>query len=145
MDIQRFTDPRLAELGFDSMGSRMPQPVDTASQITQTQSAFPDVSINNEKIENLAANKLISDVILITEPLRAETATYPDYGNAYFFAPMSVMTFDYNGGTTGGPQDADGHPYDREGCMYVRVNYGAMLEDNFMVYVGGAWRTVTTS
>ena len=37
------------------------------------------------------------------------------------------------------------HDYDEEGYMYVRINYDTALNDNFRVYIGSAWRSVTTT
>jgi len=58
------------------------------------------------------------------------------------FHPMRLYTYDYGGGTSGGPEAGS---YASEGMMYVRLNYGGSALDNIRVYVGGAWRSVTTS
>lgn len=58
------------------------------------------------------------------------------------FHPLRLYTFDYGGGTTGGPEAGS---YAYEGMMYVRLNYDVGNEDNLRVYVGGGWRSVNTT
>lgn len=48
--FSKFINPMLEALGFNAGASRMPEPEDTASQITQTESAFRDRSIDSQKI-----------------------------------------------------------------------------------------------
>jgi hypothetical protein len=58
------------------------------------------------------------------------------------FQPARLYTYDYGGGTSGGPEAGS---YAYEGMAYVRNNYGGSYEDNLRVYIGGSWRSVQTT
>lgn len=58
------------------------------------------------------------------------------------FHPLRLYTYDYSGGTSGGPEAGS---YAYEGMVYTRLNYGGGSEDNIRVYVGGTWRSVQTT
>jgi hypothetical protein len=58
---------------------------------------------------------------------------------------LNLEAVDYGGGTT----DPDGSPESlsepQEGWMYARTNYDVGSEDNIRVYIGGTWRSITTT
>jgi len=63
------------------------------------------------------------------------------YGAFDLFAPMRLLTYDYNGGTTGGPESAAGGAYEQDGFIYFRQNYGAGLISDFRGFQGNSWKS----
>lgn len=64
-------------------------------------------------------------------------------GGAFdLFVPMRYLTFDYAGGTSGGPESARGYSY--QGFMYYRQNYGSEKISDLRLFDGNTWKSVQT-
>lgn len=66
---------------------------------------------------------------------------FTGYGAVDLFAPMRYFTFDYNGGTAGGPETYPG--YLQDGFAYIRQNYGSTRITDMRIFVDGLWRSVS--
>ncbi len=66
---------------------------------------------------------------------------FAGYGAFDFFCPMRLLTYDYSGGTAGGPESYPG--YVGDGWAYVRQNYGSTNITDMRIFMDGIWRSVS--
>ena len=67
---------------------------------------------------------------------------FDGYGSFDLFCPMRLFTYDYAGGTAGGPEGRSG--YAQQGFMYYRQNYGSGKLSDLRIFDKDAWRSVQT-